>query len=62
MANCDYIRRWGLSMYGGYYVNLGNDNSRKWEGKHFSNYKQLKEWAKENNFRLTKELREDNDI
>lgn len=60
MENKVILRGWGLSMYGGYYANTSRTDSREWEGKHFAKYSQLKDWAKENGFKLSKEIREDN--
>lgn len=47
-------------MYGGYYANTSRTDRREWEGKHFAKYSQLKDWAKENGFKLSKKIREDN--
>lgn len=60
MENKVILRGWGLSMYGGYYANTSETDSRVWTGKHFNKYSQLREWAKENGFKLSKEIREDN--
>lgn len=52
---------WGLSMYGGYYVNLwAADGSYRWESHHFDSYRELKDFAKNRGFLLERSRRDDN--
>ena len=61
MENENRLSHWGLSMYGGYYVELwAADGSPRWDGYHFNTYRQMTAWAKENGITLEKWRRSDN--
>ena len=50
---------WGLSMYGGYYVNYWSADERKWTGFGADTYRELKAEAERLGMKLEKCRRED---